>query len=427
MSAPRPHPEPSREELLTEIQTLRQEVQTLRQERADLEAILEMTTAHSDHISETLEQERHDLEMILEMTTEHSDALEAELQTKAEVLEERNQFIRETFGRYVSDDVVASLLDSPEGLQLGGEKRQVTILMSDLRGFTALAERLDPQEVVTFLNRYLESMVNVIMAHHGTIIEILGDGLMVIFGAPIQRQDDAERAVACAIAMQLRMTEVNAPSRGDGLPEVEMGIGIHTGEAVVGNIGSQKRTKYGAVGMAVNLAGRIESYTTGGQILISETTYKKTAGLLHIVQQMTVEPKGVQQPITIYEVNGIGGRFDLHLPERTETLAPLDETITVEFTVLEEKFAGRTVYTGRLVKLSPREAELHTEQPVPLLSNLKIQLMKHNDTVITGELFAKVLDDGVGHTTRALIRFTSMPREIKAFLCAFMTQDREAL
>src|SRR6266581_4117569 len=142
MPAAQPLGGPSRQALLAEVQTLRQRVAAL-------------------------EQEKHDLE--------------ADLQSQAEALERRGQFIRETFGRYVSEEVVAQLLDAPEGLEIGGTKRKVTILMSDLRGFTALAECLEPQEVMTFLNRYLEAMVDVILAYRGTIIEILGDGLLVLF------------------------------------------------------------------------------------------------------------------------------------------------------------------------------------------------------------------------------------------------------
>ena len=117
--------------------------------------------------------------------------------------------------------------------------------MSDVRGYTALTECLAPQEVMTFVNRYLEAMVEVILAYQGTIIEILGDGLLALFGAPITRDDDAERAVACALAMQLRLDATNTLHRRAGLPDVDMGIGIHTGEVVVGHIGSQQRTKYG--------------------------------------------------------------------------------------------------------------------------------------------------------------------------------------
>jgi adenylate cyclase len=416
MSAALPEREPSRDELLAELIVLRQKVADLRQERDDLETMLEMTTEHADHLSDALQEERDDLEMMLEVTTEHSDALEEELQHKADELEARNQFVRETFGRYVSDDVVAQLLDLPEGLQLGGEKRKVSILMSDVRGFTALAEHLDPQEVLTFLNRYLEAMLTVILSYQGTIIEILGDGLLVIFGAPIQRPDDAERAIACAVAMQLQMVDANAANRQDGLPEVEMGIGIHTGEVVVGNIGSQQRTKYGAVGSAVNLSGRIESYTTGGQILISETTFKEAAPILSITQQMRAEPKGVAEPITIYEVGGIGGEHHLFLPELSEELVPLNEAIPISYTVLEEKFAGRTVFAGRLMKLAVKSAELHTDHPLAALSNLKLQLMPEQGNALPGDVFAKVVGLQTDRATRVVIRFTSLPENARVFL-----------
>jgi adenylate cyclase len=289
--------------LLAEVETLRQRVAALEQAKHDLEVRLEMATDHADDLSETLQQERDDLETVLEITMDHGDLNEAHLQSQAEALARRNQFIRETFGRYVSEAVVAQLLDAPEGFELGGAKRQATSLMSDVRGFTALAECLAPQEVMTVINRYLEAMVDVILAYQGTIIEMLGDGLLVLFGAPLNRDDDAERAVACALAMQLRLEATNAPNRRAGLPEVEMGIGIHTGEVVVGHIGSQQRTKYGVVGSAVNLTGRIESYTTGGQILISPTTYAETAAILTVSHQLTVAPKGIAAPITLYAVS----------------------------------------------------------------------------------------------------------------------------
>jgi class 3 adenylate cyclase len=328
------------------------------------------------------------------------------------------EFIRQTFGRYISEEVVASLLDSEEGLELGGAKRKVTILMSDLRGFTRFLERLTPEQAVAFLNRYLSMMVNLVLEYHGTIIEILGDGIMIIFGAPILRDDDALRACACAIAMQLAMEDVNQQNLRDGLPEVEMGIGVHTGEVIVGNIGSEKRTKYGAVGGDVNLAGRIESYTTGGQILISYATHVETADLVKITQTMTVEPKGVSEPITIYEVEGIGGEYNLFLPEHREALAPLKKKIPVRYTVLEEKFVTRTTYQGYFVSLSTKEAELMTENPVAILSNLKIQLIQNGGEVEIDDFFAKVLATKED-SRRYLIRFTSIPPVELAFF-----QDR---
>ncbi|MGQ0545601.1 MAG: adenylate/guanylate cyclase domain-containing protein, partial [Betaproteobacteria bacterium] len=191
--------------------------------------------------------------------------------------EEMAALLRKMFGRYLAPEVMASLLENPAGLELGGEKRRVTVMLTDLRGFTALAERLAPEQVVRMLNGYFEVMLEVIERHHGTVNEIIGDALLVLFGAPQDMPDRAGRAVACAIEMQNAMAEVNARNRAEGLPELEMGIGLNDTEVVVGNVGSAKRSKYAAVGAGVNLASRIESYTVGGQVLVSESV-RRAAG-----------------------------------------------------------------------------------------------------------------------------------------------------
>ncbi|PON19778.1 hypothetical protein C2W62_00915 [Candidatus Entotheonella serta] len=290
-------------------------------------------------------------------------------------------------------------------------------MMSDLRGFTAIAESRDPQEVVRFLNCYLEGMLNIILSYQGTIIEILGDGLLVLFGAPIGRQDDAERAVACAVSMQLHMDEVNALLRQDNLPELEMGIGLHTGEVVVGNLGSVKYTRYGVSGGAVNLTGRIESYTTGNQILISPTTYAATADMLTVRQTLTIEPKGIAEPVSIYDVGGIGGTHQLFLPEQQDDLAPLTHELLVSYTVLEGNFPGQGMSTGRLVQLGVKSAELDIDEPVAALSCLKIRLYHPNGEPVPGALFAKVLTDASTEiSTRVVMRFTYVPQHIQTFL-----------
>lgn len=328
----------------------------------------------------------------------------------------KNQFIRETFGRYVSDEVASRVLDNPTGLHLGGETRQVTMLMADLRGFTSHSERLAPEQALTFLNHYLETMVDIIMTYDGTIDEIRGDGIFVFFGAPIRRKDDAHRAVACAVAMQLAIDGVNAYNRRAELPEVEMGIAIHTGEVVVGNIGSQKRTKYAAVGSHVNLTGRIESYTIGGQILISDSTRAEAAPLLRLNGHIQIEPKGVQEPITVYEVRGIGGPYNLFLPEPTETFVSLDIAIALRYTVLEEKFVGRTVFQGQLVKLSTKGGQIHAASPPPPLSNLKIWLAEGNGADMPGELYGKVVENPTKSTRVFTVRFTSVSPAVATYL-----------
>jgi sigma-B regulation protein RsbU (phosphoserine phosphatase) len=220
----------------------------------------------------------------------------------------QRDFIRDTFGRYVSPGVVQALLGSPEGLRLGGEMREVTILMSDLRGYTQLAGSVDPTVVVQVLNGYLGRMTDVILEHGGTIDEFVGDAIFAIFGAPMPLTDHPERAAACALAMQRAMVEVNSVNAARGLPQIAMGIGLNTGEAVVGNIGSEKRAKYGVVGSTVNLAARIQGCTAGGQVFVSTETYARIRDVAEVGRPLSVELKGIRELVTIYELQALRSR-----------------------------------------------------------------------------------------------------------------------
>ncbi len=327
-------------------------------------------------------------------------------------LEKRNGLIRQVFGRYLSDEVVTTLLESPERLELGGDRRKVTILTSDLRGFTSLSERLSPEEVVKILNIYLEYMTDVITRYQGTIDEFMGDGILVLFGAPVRREDDAVRAVACGCAMQLAMEAVNEKMKQLDLPSLQMGIGINTGFVVVGNIGSEKRTKYSIIGSPVNLTYRIESYTTGGQILISEETLKNVGSIVKINGQKQVQAKGIKQPITVYEVSGIGGFYNLFLPQEEEIFLPIPKEIPLQYKVLEGKHLDDTSFKGSLVKLSNRGAEVHLGQVkgafVPsALANIKINLLVLNPTEASEDIYAKVLEKSAAPGS-FYIRFTSV-------------------
>jgi class 3 adenylate cyclase len=237
------------------------------------------------------------------MTQQLKDS-RAQLVNLNQQLERRNKFIRETFGRYTSDDIVGVLLDMPEGLKLGGEKREVTLLMSDLRGFTALAERLEATAIVALLNHYLAVMVELIHRTGGTIDEIIGDAIFVLFGAPMVMPDAAQRAARCALEMQKARRGVNEHNFKMGWPEIEMGIGIHTGEVVVGNIGSTKRSKYAVVGSTVNLTARIESFTVGGQVLASPTLINAAGGGLILGDEVKVHAKGMREALECRELLG---------------------------------------------------------------------------------------------------------------------------
>ncbi|NES25086.1 MAG: GAF domain-containing protein [Symploca sp. SIO3E6] len=347
--------------------------------------------------------------------------LEQKVTERTAQLKQKNELIRQVFGRYLTDEVVSNLLETPEGLKLGGERREITILTSDLRGFTATSERLSPEEVVTILNIYLESMAEIITQYQGTIDEFMGDGILVLFGAPNAREDDAVRAVACAIAMQLAMKSVNEKMQERGLPTLEMGIGINTGEVVVGNIGSERRTKYGVVGSQVNLTFRIESYTTGGQILIAEPTFKEAQPLLKINQHKQVQPKGIDHPITIYDVGGIGGEYNLFLSPEEEILKPLPQKIPLQYTIVEDKQIGSTSFQGNLVQLSAKVAlvscEPITGNPrLKPLSNIKLNLLSQNSQVeVSEDIYAKVLEKPA-QPGSFYISFTAQPPAVKAKL-----------
>jgi adenylate cyclase len=339
--------------------------------------------------------------------------IETALERLSKEVEQRNQFIREAFGRYLTDEVVSNVLESPSALELKGEKRTVTMMMTDLRGFTSLAGRLPPERVVSLINRYLSAMVPIINQYQGTVDEIIGDAIFVLFGVPLWQENNAQRAVACAVAMQLVMDTVNEQNRQEDLPEVEMGIGVHTGPVVVGNVGSPERMKYGVVGSHVNLTSRIQSYTTGGQILVSDTARREAGPNLKIGRQMQVKARGVEYPVTLYEVLGIARPYHLFLPETKEELVSLPEAVPLRYEIVEANYLGGEGYRGTLTKLSPKMAEVRLEKPVAVLSDLKMQFLGADGKDLPGVLYAKVVGVDTGSSDGFSVRFTSSSPEIE--------------
>ncbi len=192
----------------------------------------------------------------------------------AKGLQERER-LKTGFARYVSQHVLEKILSSESSFKLEGERRKITVLFSDIRQFTTLAEKLPPEQVVAILNEYFEKMIEVIFRNHGTLDKFLGDGLMVEFGAPLEDERQEVNAVSCAIEMQKELIKLCDEWKKKGRPAIEIGIGIHTGFAVVGNIGSEKRIEYTAIGDTVNVAARLEQATKTLKvpILISEATH----------------------------------------------------------------------------------------------------------------------------------------------------------
>jgi len=334
--------------------------------------------------------------------------------------EKEHRFIQDTFGRYISQEVVDELLGSPEGLKISGELREVTFLVSDLRGFTILSRRLSPRVIIEIINRYLERMLDVIASYRGTVNEIQGDGILVFFGAPLSLSDDAERAVACAIEMQNAMAAFNEEQRRLLLPEMKMGIGVNTGEVVVGNIGSERRAKYSAIGSPINTAFRIESYTVGGQILISPSTYEKVHSLVRLNGAIDVEFKGIDQPVTVYDVIGLEGTYRLsRIPEERESWVTLDPPFPIRCFSVEETHMSEEAVTGALIRMSGVSAEVSLDRSVRVRCNLKVVVSVPGRQELP-ELYAKVLsvcragDSEAGFA--AVLAFTGLPEDIREVL-----------
>ncbi len=221
-------------------------------------------------------------------------------------LERNERFIRQTFGRYLSDDIVAQLLEAPEGLELGGDLREVTIMMSDICGFTTLAEHLPPPKVVSLLNRYFEHMTSIIFQYEGTIDEFLGDAILAVFGAPKRQDDDPERAVRSALAMRDAISAVNMANEAEGLPALQHRIALNTGSVIAGNIGSEQRAKYGCVGHAMNVTSRIEGQAEPDEILVSAATWEKLPqSVFEFGGPRTLSVKGIEDSIVAYPLLGL--------------------------------------------------------------------------------------------------------------------------
>jgi class 3 adenylate cyclase len=301
----------------------------------------------------------------------------------------QRDFIRNAFGRYVSPEVAKALLESPDGLRLGGHKREITVLMSDLRGYTRFAERGDPAGVMEVLNDHLGRMAEIVIAHGGTINEFIGDAIFAVFGAPVEHADHAERAAATALAMQRANAELHRANAGRGRPGFEMGIGLHTGEAVVGNIGSEQRTKYAVVGAAVNLAARVEGCTVGGQILMTAATFERLADLVEVAPPIAVELKGLAEPVRLYELRALRGRFAQRLAE-TEAETAVQVAVPLVGAVIEDKRVHADTFRGVARRLARRSLDAALDRELAPLTNVRFRLSYPDGGGESGDVYGKV-------------------------------------
>ena len=283
--------------------------------------------------------------------------------------------MRDAFGRYVSPELAEKIASKRGALELGGELKKITILMSDLRGFSGLSERLGPRGMIGLLNNYLGTMSEVIVAHGGMINEFIGDAILVFFGLSSSDDDDsagAESALRCAIGMQRAMLDFAKLELFEDLPPLEMGIGVHTGEAIVGNIGSEDHVKFGAVGEAINLTARIESLTVGGQVLVSQDTTRRVKGL-STGPVIEVQVKGSSRQLVVVELRAVNTSPRIEMPPRI-----VSEDTAVDFEADLYTFDGKkrsvAPAPARIQRIGPKRVSFTTKANLTERTNIALEV-----------------------------------------------------
>ncbi|OGA32257.1 MAG: hypothetical protein A3F75_10370 [Betaproteobacteria bacterium RIFCSPLOWO2_12_FULL_64_23] len=312
----------------------------------------------------------------------------------------------------------------------GRDSRRVTILLSDLRGFTSVTEKYTTLEMVEVLNRYFERMSEIIIRHGGTIDKFMGDAIMALFGAPIVRDDDIEAALACAIEMQMAMHDINEQNKAYGMVPLYMGIGINTGEVVAGHLGSALHSEYTVIGDQVNLASRVEAHSLRGQILLGENTYLLARDFIETGDVNEVKVKGKKGSVRMYELLSVTRPRPLTAPPRELRNSPRVEVdMPLAFQLLKDKFVLQQEYRGRVVDIS--YGGMYVVSPVPIepFSDIKIALSMSLLGPDLSAIYAKVLRvSPVDDSCECRVEFTSIDENaslaIKEFVDGIVELNR---
>ena len=349
--------------------------------------------------------------------------------SSADVLRRVKEIVERHTCQSLTDDAEAELRDIMRGAfasessfgTLPPVARQVTILLADLRGFSTLATTEPAESLIGLLNHCLARLSEVIYQHRGTIDKFMGDAVMVLFGAPVQRPDDVARSLACAIEMQLAMRELNAEHAEQGLPPLHLGIGVHTGVVMAGRFGGTAYSEYTVIGDEVNLASRIEAFSLRGQVLISETTYQHCAAQVVVTEPMEVHVKGKRELVRLRELIGFPAlgltvpRQEMRRSHRVDVQMPCHMQLT------HNKIVLPNVIDASVRDLGYHGLLLSIEQELPAHTELKLEfdLMLVNYRVT--DLYAKVVN-AVRSEDHWLVgvEFTSMPTEADAKIQMFV-------
>lgn len=302
------------------------------------------------------------------------------------------------------------------------DARRVTILLSDLRGFTSLAEKHTTLETGEALNRYFKRMSEIIIQHGGTIDKFMGDAIMALFGAPITRDDDIEAALACAIEMQTAMDEINQENVAHNMAHLYMGIGINTGDVMAGHLGSALHSEYTVIGDQVNLASRVMAHSLRGQILLGENTYVQAKSYIDIGDINEVKVKGKKTSVRMYELLAIHKPKKLTAPPRETRNSPrVDVDIPLSFHLLKDELVLPQEYVGQVIDMSYGGMRLISPIPIEPFSNIKITLFMSILNSDMTEIYAKVLRvENVNGAQECRIEFTSIDAKAALIIKEFV-------
>ena len=323
--------------------------------------------------------------------------------------------------REIEAELVATDVNKSNDENSDFQTRMVTILLADLRGFTAIAAEFPSGTVIEMLNPVLIKMSEIIFKHGGTIDKFMGDAIMVLFGAIIERDDDVARALSCAVEMQTRMQQLNIEHKNKGLPDLYMGIGINTGEVMAGVLGSDVYSEYTVIGDEVNLASRIEAFSLRGQVLISDSTYERCRDFVEASEPMIVHVKGKSQTVCVREVTSIPTkglrvpRQEIRRSHRVAVQLPFHYQLLLGGIVLPEIHRGfihDIGYHGVLVELA---------SPQPPMTEFKLAFDLPHVSFSADNVYGRVVNQKTrdGRTLTG-VEFTSVPAAVNAKIQLFV-------
>ncbi len=286
---------------------------------------------------------------------------------------------------------------------------QVTIMFADLRGFTSITSALPAGTVIAMLNRCLGRLSEIVSRHHGVIDKFMGDSIMVLFGVPVEHPDDVQRALTCAIEMQLAMTELNHQDRPEGIPELFMGIGINTGRVMAGKFGSNFYSEYTVIGDEVNLTSRIEAFTLRGQVLISEKTFELCRDFVSVSDLIEVFVKGKAEPVKLRELFAIPS-LNLEVPHKEVRRSHrVEVNLPCHFRLIQNKCVMPRMIRATIRDIGYHGVQIEINDAINALDDVKLEFDLPLVDFKATDIYAKVVKLKKGGSPNfAGLEFTSV-------------------